>query len=144
MEERKNDKYYWIIIIFLIIIILLLLFFARFGKIENKYLVPTGNIDVFDIDIECSCGTDGKCVNKDSIYPVWNEQNYKNEFNKIYVDDKDGDYIYHQNLDIFGNPFYEYTSKIAPGVFNTYYFVVHNSSNINVNWNFLWSFYYDK
>lgn len=148
MEERKTKKY-WCIIILLIIIILLLLFFAKFGKIQNKYLVPTGNIDVFNIDIDgnCGCSDKDKCDNKSddesdtvnkkidsNTYTIWNEQKYKDVFGEIYVDDKNGNYIYQQHLDIFNNAFYEYTNKIAPGVSNTYYFVAHNNSDINVKY----------
>lgn len=144
MNER--DRYFLIIITLLVIIILILLFFTKFGKIENKYLKPTGNVDVFNIDIDgsCNCKNNENCSKneKDSsskstvskLYPVWNEEKDKNELNKIYVDDKNGDYIYQKNLSIFNNAFYEYTNKIAPGVSNAYYFVVHNSSDINVKY----------
>ena len=64
MGERKKDKLFWLIILLLLIIIILILFFTRFGKIENKYLVPTGNIDIFNIDIDCICDED-ECDNKD-------------------------------------------------------------------------------
>ena len=67
MSERKRDKFFWIIIVLLVIIILLLLFFTRFGKIENKYLVPTGNVDIFNIDIDCVCDND-KCDNNNDKY----------------------------------------------------------------------------
>lgn len=53
---------------------------------------------------------------------------------RVFVDDKSGDYIYQQNLNIFNNSAYQYTNKIAPGVSNTYHFVVHNSSNINLKY----------
>lgn len=127
MDEKKKNRLFLIIVFLLIIIILILLFFTRFGKIENKYLKQTGNVDIFNIDIsdQCFC---------ESGYPVWDEEKYKEEFNKIYVDDRNGNYIYQQNLKIFNNAFYEYTNKISPGTSNTYYFVVHNSSDIDVNY----------
>ena len=49
MEGSKNNRKFWIIII-LLIIILITLFLTRFGKIENN-ITPTGNVSVFDIDI---------------------------------------------------------------------------------------------
>lgn len=167
MSERKRDKFFWIIIVLLVIIILLLLFFTRFGKIENKYLVPTGNVDIFNIDIDCVCDNDkcdnnnDKYENKDvkvnkkinkkeskknidvvneqknmnnNVYPTWDEEKDKEVLNEVYVDDTSGNYIYQKSLNIFNNAFYEYTNKIAPGVSNTYYFVVHNSSNMNVKY----------
>ena len=95
MNEKNKNHYFWIIIILLIIIILILLFFNRFGKIENKYIVPTGNVDVFNIDINCNCIKDDKCNNKENnvtinnnAYPVWNEQKYENELNEVYIDDE--------------------------------------------------------
>ena len=161
MSERKRDKFFWIIIVLLVIIILLLLFFTRFGKIENKYLVPTGNVDIFNIDIDCVCDND-KCDNNNdkyenndtrvskkanknetkknidvaneqknmnnNVYPTWDEEKDKEVLNEVYVDDASGNYIYQKSLNIFNK------NKIAPGVSNTYYFVVHNSSNMNVKY----------
>ena len=43
-------------------------------------------------------------------------------------------YIYQQRLEIFTNAAFEYTNKIAPGVSNTYQFVVHNSTNKKLNY----------
>ena len=172
MSERKKDKFFCLIIVLLVIIILLLLFFTRFGKIENKYLVPTGNVDIFNIDIDCVCDEDDKCdnstdmnenkdvkinkktnkkVNKDvskknnevineqksksnNVYPTWDEERDKEVLNEVYVDDASGNYIYQKSLNIFNNAFYKYTNKIAPGVSNTYYFIVHNSSDMNVKY----------
>ncbi len=150
MEEKHKIKY-WIIIIILIIIILLLLFFARFGKIDNNSnLVPTGNVDVFDIDINCKCDTDNPCTNnndnndgkdnkdnKDNDerngIPVYNEES-SNVLGKVFVDDSNGNYIYQQNLRIFENSAFNFTNKIAPGVSNTYHFVVHNSTNVKLKY----------
>lgn len=128
-KKTKNIKY-WVIIILLIIIILLLLFCNKFGKLGKCCKEPTGNIDIFDINIGGVCNND---INHGDI-PVWNQKSEKNELGKIYVSDKDGNYIYHQKLNIFDNPFYEFESKIAPGVSNSYSFVVHNNSSVNVNY----------
>ena len=43
-------------------------------------------------------------------------------------------YLYQQNLAIFENAAFEYKDKIAPGVSNTYNFVVHNSSEMNLKY----------
>ena len=132
-EEKKNNTKFWIIVLLLLIIILILLFFRRFGKIENA-LIPTGNVDVFDIDIRCNCTGKDDCTTTDKdgnevIIPVFNEDDDKKIIGKVFVDDHDGNYIYQQNLRIFTNSAFEYTNKIAPGVSNTYNFVVHNSTN---------------
>ena len=51
MDNKKKV----IISILLIAIIIILLLFCRFGKIHNyDNLIPTGNVDVFDIDIFCN------------------------------------------------------------------------------------------
>ena len=50
-NEQKKDRFFRIITVLLIIIIIILLFFSRLGKINN-YPVPTGNVDVFDIDVD--------------------------------------------------------------------------------------------
>ena len=64
-SERKN-KLFWIIPIMLLIIILILLSFCiTFGKVEEPNYIPTGNVDVFDIDISCYCD-DSKTNTKDT------------------------------------------------------------------------------
>ena len=157
----KNNKKYWLLIILLIIIIIVLLFFNKFWKTGNP-LIPTGNVDVFDIDIhyfcrDNDCGTKnvddidktGK-IDKDkysitsnnnyyttgtsSEVPTYNESIDKNVTGIIYVDDKNGNYIYQQKLEIFNNAAFEYTNKIAPGVSNTYNFVVHNSTDTKLKY----------
>lgn len=151
-EDKNKNLIFWIIIIVLIIIILILLFFNKFGRIENKYLTPTGNVDVFNIDFGCGCDSNTKCDINDkentknssknntkktnSVYPVWSEDDEEEEIKDgiIYVDDKSGNYLYHQKLNIFDNPFYKIETKIAPGVFNSYSFVVHNNSTMNVKY----------
>lgn len=52
----------------------------------------------------------------------------------VYVDDKNGNYIYQNTLKIFENAAYEYTNKIAPGVSNVYQFVVHNGTNAKIKY----------
>ena len=140
-EEKKRNIRFFIIVILLIVIILILLFFRKFGKIENS-LIPTGNVDVFDIDIKCNCSESENpedCVTTDEdgniiTIPTFNEVTNKKVIGKVFVDDKNGNYVYQQNLRIFTNSAYEYTDKIAPGVSNTYNFVVHNSTNMKLRY----------
>ena len=139
MKEDNKKSIYWTVIAVLVIIIIILLFLSRCGK---KDLTPTGNVDVFNIDIN-DCGDTGKCENdkdntgdndkKNSKYPSWGDY-VEHELNKIYVDDEEGNYVYHHNLRIFKNPYFEFEDKIAPGVSNSYAFVVHNNSEINVRY----------
>ena len=135
-DNRKRNTRYWIITILLIIIILLLLFFIRFGRIRYS-LVPTGNVDVFDIDIRCNCAGKDNCVTTDDdgntvVIPTFNED--KKVLGNVFVDDVNGNYIYQQKLRIFSNAAFKYTDKIAPGVSNSYHFVVHNSTNAKLKY----------
>ena len=138
-KDKANNLKFWSIIILLIIIILILFFFMKFGRIGNN-LVPTGIVDVFDIDVECDCLDKEGCVttdedgNKVSV-PVYNKWTNKNDVGTVFVDDKNGNYIYQQHLEIFNNAAYQYTSKIAPGISNTYHFVVHNSTKLKLKYN---------
>ena len=130
-QEEKNGVKFWAIIILLIIIILLLIFFVTPGYIENttpattnvETKIPTGNVDVFDIELKCVC---------DSKEPK--ENCVKTKDNRVYVDDADGDFAYHKNLRIFTNAAFKYTNMIAPGVGNVYHFVVHNSTKLNLKY----------
>ena len=169
--EQKKDRFFRIITVLLIIIVLILLFFSRFGKINN-YPVPTGNVDVFDIDVDIDyadvshgstdyngrTNTDinigpsySKNAKTETSYskktetsdnnqdiekkiPTYDKDKDKDVLGRVYVDDKNGNYIYQQKLDIFNNAVYQYTNKIAPGVSNTYHFVVHNSSKMNLKY----------
>lgn len=173
INEQKKDRFFRILTVLLIIIIIILLFFSRLGKINN-YPVPTGNVDVFDIDVdidyaEVSHGNteyNGKTntdINIGKSYsnkvktetsnsnnvktetsdnnqdierkiPPYDKDKDKDVLGRVYVDDKQGNYIYQQNLNIFNNAVYQYTDKIAPGVSNTYHFVVHNSSEMNLKY----------
>lgn len=135
-EKEKNKVFKTITIVLLIlIIIILLLFFSRIGKISYK-LIPTGNVDVFDIEINCIC-TGNNCEVTDidgNIIPVFNEATDQNVVGNVFINDKYGNYLYQQRLKIFENPAYEFTNKIAPGSTNVYQFVVHNSTNIAVRY----------
>ena len=155
-KEDKRNAIYWIVILLLIIIILIILFFTRFGKIKYDQVSPTGNIDVFDIDIRCNCGEDKECPDivspetkepttaatdpdnkggkKKPSVPSYDKDKDKNELGKVFVDDSNGNYIYQQKLRIFENAAYNFTEKIAPGVSNTYHFVVHNSNKFKVRY----------
>ncbi len=152
MEKTNKNKLLWFIIVLLIIviIILILLFFTRFGKIENNFATPTGNVDVFDIDIDLICDCDDESCNipvipslpdfpKNQIVPnvpslpIFDETGL-NLLGKVYVDDVNGDYVYHQQLRIFNNAAFNYTNKIAPGASNTYHFIVHNSTEYGLNY----------
>ena len=127
-NNEKNKKRLIIILLILIIIILLYLLIRNFGHIYNRGpLVPTGNVDIFEIDCNCEfCSKD-----------VFNENDDTNK-NKTDEQPKDivvfDDYKIWDNkqLRIFSNPAYEYESIIAPGSENSYAFVIRNNNNFDI------------
>ena len=134
MDSNKGFIRFLIIVILLIIIILLLLFRNNVGEIKHEYLTPTGHIDVFDIDVKCECKTKDTCEIVVDNIPVFNPTTDEETTGEVFVDDKNGNYLYQQKLEIFNNSYFN-TNKIAPGISSTYYFVVHNSSEVNVKYN---------
>ena len=158
MSESTKTKIYRVIVIILIIIIILLLFFNRrnVGEI-NEFPIPTGNVDFFDIDVHSSTEFETfpeklpNAYGNNVIYkPIkklvsingettteietYVPEEDKDVLGKVFVDDKNGDYLYQQKLAIFENAAFNYEEKIAPGVSNTYHFVVHNSSEMKIKY----------
>ena len=141
-NKQTRDKVYKYTILMLILIIFILIYFMNIGKIKHYYGDPTGNVDIYDITVPENPIRDLPIYNP--IEPPSNNNNNNNEqqpsdqgedndeIGKIYVDDKNGDYVYQTKLKVFENPAYEYTNKIAPGSHNTYQFIVHNSSEIDL------------
>lgn len=99
------------IIIAILLMIILLLLLSKCNQNNYNYKVSTGCIDIFNIDID-----------------------EKNNHKDISIYDNNGLYIYQQKLNIFSNPAFKYTNKIAPGSFNTYNFKVKNISNKNIKY----------
>ena len=163
-KKNNNNKLYIATIIILIIIILLLLwfYFMKKGKTEYK-LIPDRAPVEFNINISCGCNEPDKCDNKPtnntsnktkkkcntSNFPVIHIDENEEETvveeeeeeepptiidGRIYVDDVDGDYLYHQTLPIFNNEYFNGTNKIAPGVSGSYDFKVHNESDTNLKY----------
>ena len=124
-ENRRN-----IIVIVLIIVILILLYFLirKFGYIENRgLLVPTGNVDIFEIDCNCNiCNEKDKSVFSENDI---NKNKSSSEDIIVYDDYKIWD---NKDLRIFSNPAYEYDSIIAPGSKNSYAFVIRNNNYFDV------------
>ena len=106
------------IILMIIIIILLYLLILKFGKIENYGpVVPTGNVDIFEINFGFS---------KD----VFNSDKSRPEIGLV-VEDNDAVWG-NRELRIFSNPAYEYDSIIAPGSSNSYTFVIRNNNTFDI------------
>ena len=144
MDNKNNNKMKYIVLLLIIILILLYLLIQNFGYIDNRGpLVPTGNVDIFEID--CSCCNDDKTVfkeddknNNDINKNELEGSNNSNESEENNSDLKDiivfDDYKIwdDKQLRIFSNPAYEYESIIAPGSANSYAFVIRNNNDFNV------------
>lgn len=123
MKYNKKIKalnlFFCILLIFLIYLLI-----HQFGLInDKKNKVPTGNVDIIDID-------------GDNITNDINE-NPNNNIDKNKLDNnfivKDNYTIWsNKRLRIFSNQAYEYFSKIAPGVSNSYDFVIKNNNDFPV------------
>ena len=123
MKYNKKIKalnlFFCILLIFLIYLLI-----HQFGLInDKKNKVLTGNVDIIDID-------------GDNITNDINE-NPNNNIDKNKLDNnfivKDNYTIWsNKRLRIFSNQAYEYFSKIAPGVSNSYDFVIKNNNDFPV------------
>jgi hypothetical protein len=152
-EQRSSNRFLITCVIFLLIAVAVLLWLLL--KPSEPDRVPTGRIDEFDIRIGIICvdENDPNCyTDEDNFVPhvtPGKRQTNGSEKKKIngktdtdieregivYVDDKNGRYVYQKSLKIFENAAFEYTSKIAPGVSNSYDFKVHNETENTINYN---------
>ena len=130
---NKNKKIITAVILIILIIILLYLLILRFGNIEHHGpMVPTGNIDIFEID--CGCGS---C--NGNVKPTFDEEE-SDDGDEVNKSESDGGLLVYdkykiwdnKELRIFSNPAYEYESIIAPGSMNTYAFVIRNDNTFDI------------
>lgn len=123
MENRR--KKIVICLLLTIIIILLILIILSIKYIGQVKLIPTGNIDIFDI----TCNKDDKkpdvTISNDSSFEKDNLNN-KCLLNNINWDSTN-------KLRIFSNPSYEY--KEMSELSNVYQFVINNSQEFNIKYN---------
>lgn len=153
--DRKASKKVMIAILALLLAVIAVLLWLLLRPVPEPERIPTGNVDVFDIRIGCICkGEDGEeCDDEDEdgfkpdMTPGANgSSSYSggkingktdtdvDDEGVVYVDDKNGWYIYQKNLRIFENAAFEYTNKIAPGVSNSYNFKVHNETKNSIKY----------
>ena len=156
--EKKHNKLL-VAVVFLLLIAIGVLLWLLLRPQPEPTKIPTGNVDVFHIKVTCLCGAgegdddgDGgeECNPDDGQTGTPGAEGYKSYHGStindhtdttvddegiIYVDDKNGWYVYQQNLQIFQNAAFEYTNKIAPGVSNSYNFKVHNETKNAVRYN---------
>ena len=152
-KKKSNKLLIATAIVLLITVGILLWILIRTLSIPKK--TPTDHVEVFDIRIGVICrNEDGSsCFDDDDgfipdITPGKRKADNSEEKKIngetdtdvkregiVYVDDKDGRYVYQKTLKIFENAAFEYTNKIVPGVSNTYDFKVHNETANAIRYN---------
>ncbi len=153
-KQRKNNQFLIAIAIVLLIAVGILLWLLLQSLLKQDR-VPTDHVEVFDIRIGVICrNEDGSSCfdDADDFVPhitPGNRQSKGGEERKIngetetdieregivYVDDKNGRYVYQKSLKIFENAAFKYTNKIAPGTSNSYNFKVHNETENTIRYN---------
>lgn len=145
----KNKRKVSIINLFfsILLIILIYLLIHYFGYInEKKKTLPTGNIDIIDIDDNITNNTNNTNNTNDTNDTNKNPNNVDNQNNidKNKLDNKsnlrESNFIVEDNysiwnskrLRIFTNQAYQYTSKIAPNLSNSYDFIIKNNSKYDL------------
>lgn len=120
--KKKN-----IIISLIILILFILLIYFASKEFGYMGLIPTGNIDIFNI--ECNSDEDEcDCNNNKPSTDVFSESG------DLTVYDNDITWNNISPLRIFTNPAFEYKEIIAPGSSNTYQFVISNNNNYTINY----------
>lgn len=161
--ERKNYNRGLAIAAAVLLVIIIFLLSLLLKPAPESEEIETGNVDVFDIRIGCLCkGKDGKeCdpdeEDEDGFIPDtspgvngYDGSNSSNSYSEktingktdtdvdedgiVYVDDANGWYTYQKSLKIFQNAAFQYKSKIAPGVSNSYNFKVHNETKNTIRY----------
>lgn len=143
-ENNKEKKIVlWILLLILIIIIIFLLI-RSFGRIDHNYLIPTGNVDIFDINFgkdNCNCACNNcnySCSNNSKPVngEVTNNNDSDDKSNDVIVYDKDLVYSNNTKLNIFTQTSYHIVNdKIAPTSENSYQFVIRNNNDFNIKYN---------
>lgn len=149
MTINKENKRYRITIVILVLIILLLILYIAIKGFGRIGIIPTGNVDIFNIKSN-STKKDDKNNNQNNSNNS-NNDNQSNNYNNIKNDpdksddeetkkdlinvfDEDLMWNSENELRIFSNPAFEFQNIIAPGSTNTYQYVVNNSESFNITY----------
>ena len=161
-KEKKDERLVGMIILILIaLIIIIFLIIHCFGLIKHKPLIPTGNVDIFDIIFgngmscsNCNCGCNNgqknpeckcdspECVCNGMNLPMTDEESSNVEYKTgngtlggVEVFDKDVKYSTDTKLNIFKQTsYYVVDDKFAPTSENSYQFVIRNHNNFNIKY----------
>ena len=164
-KNRKNERNFIILLLILIAFIILIFLFVRsLGLIDHKMLVPTGNVDIFDIIFQkdCDCNDNNNCNNNtggssnngsggsssNGEIATGGSSVDGKPSDVVISEDKDGIEVFDDKtqyseqtpLNIFTSTTYLVANnKIAPTSENSYQFVIrnHNESNIKYSLVFL-------
>lgn len=132
-NKEKNKKIQHIIVIIILIILLItsIIGSSKLGKVD--ILIPTGNVDIFDINICC----DDKCNDKDDSGMVNGDASYDNTVTGTFgIIDSNIKWYDQAQLNIFNNYAFQMKNIIAPGVSNTYNFIVRNNNSFPIKYSF--------
>lgn len=134
---NKNKKKFFISLIFLFLLILIVFLIS---KINFGYIgfVPTGNVDIFNIECNkkddvCDCTGNNQENNlkndneKEETKTVFNE-----DTGELNVYDNEKTWDANTKLRIFSNPAYEFKNIVSPGSNNVYQFVINNNNNFSI------------
>lgn len=151
-DEENNKKRIICVFVLFLIAVLLYILFRSFGYIENKeVLIPTGNVDIFEIGCACCCKANSKKEPENATVPNTHYDNSNNVEEPVDISSDEcsepdekirdlGDVIVYDDykvwdnkeLRIFSNPAYEYRHIIAPGSLNSYAFIIRNNNDYDI------------
>ena len=159
MSEQVERKHNYKVVLLIILLLLTIAFLTwlLLRPQSGAKRIPTGNVDIFKINISCSCGPakkddddddddkddkDDEDCDKNDISSIVRYSGIVNnrpnttvqDDGIVYADDNEGWYVYQRNLKIFENAAFQYTNKIAPGVSNSYDFRVNNTTLKAINY----------
>lgn len=111
-------------------------------------LIPTGNVDIFDIKCTCPEGqvcndTEGK-PSTPVIKPIDDHRDKENDILGFNIFDNQVHWEMESELKIFSHPAYKLEQYIAPGYTNTYEYRVRNNNNFKVIYTMLFEEENDK
>lgn len=131
-EKKENSKEKNTILLLLLlfaIVIIVFLLLRSCGRIDHMQLIPTGNVDIFDINFGKDCDCDDFCGDSK---PVFGEGS---STDGVDVYDDDVFFSTSTKLNIFTQTsYYVVDGKIAPTSENSYQFVIRNNNDFNITY----------
>lgn len=124
----KKDLIVKISLVLIIIILLVIIFFLARDYFKEER-IPTGNVDIFEID----CSTTCDCTNKgDNTDPDTNTD--PNTDVPVFAEEGEFKWSSTNKLNMFENAAYEMNPIIAPNSSNSYTFIISNNTIYNMEY----------